>query len=75
MLDFGAKSKKNLHFMKGWISLIPMETIMKVLGELEYLEGLVKLARRKKNEEIGRNQVTTVNNTPTIRRISVNKTY
>jgi len=48
---------------------------MKVLGELEYLEGLVKLARRKKNEEIGRNQVTTVNNTPTIRRISVNKTY
>jgi len=75
MLDFGAKKKKNLHFMKGWISLIPMETIMKVLGELEYLEGLVKLARRKKNEEIGRNQVTTVNNTPTIRRISVNKTY
>jgi hypothetical protein len=32
-----------------------METIMRVPGELEYLEGLVKLARRKKDEEIRRN--------------------
>jgi hypothetical protein len=52
-----------------------METIMKVVGELEYLEGLVKLTRTKKDEETGRNQVTIINNTLTIRRISMNKTY
>jgi hypothetical protein len=42
---------------------------------LEYLERLVKLARRKKDEETNRNQVTTVNNTPIVKRISVNKTH
>jgi hypothetical protein len=42
---------------------------------LEYLERLVKLARRKKDEGTNRNQVTTVNNTPIVKRISVNKTY
>jgi hypothetical protein len=47
MLDPGARSKILLHFMKGWIFLTPMETIMKIPGKLEYLEGLVKLAREK----------------------------
>ncbi len=47
---------------------------MKVLGELEYLERLVKLAKRKKDEKIGKNQVAIVNNTPDIKRIFVNKT-
>jgi hypothetical protein len=70
-----ARSKILLHFMKGRISLTPMETIMKVPRELEYLEGLVKLARRKKDEKIGRNQVAIVNNTPTVKRIFVNKIY
>jgi hypothetical protein len=41
--------------MKGWISLTPMEIIMKIPGELEYLVRLVKLAKRRKDEEIGRN--------------------
>jgi hypothetical protein len=41
--------------MKGWISLTPMETIMKIPGKLEYLEGLVKLARRRKDEKVGKN--------------------
>jgi len=36
-----------------------METIMRIPGELEYLEGLVKLAKRRKYEEIGKNQVVT----------------
>jgi hypothetical protein len=52
-----------------------METIMRTFGKLEYLEGLVKLAKRKKIEETGKNQVVTVNNTHDVRRISVNKTY
>ncbi len=53
--DFGARSKILLHFMKGWISLTPMETIMKIPGKLEYLERLVKLARRRKDEKVGKN--------------------
>ncbi len=53
--NFGARSKNLLHFMKGWISLTPMEIIMKIPGELEYLVGLVKLAKRRKDEETGRN--------------------
>ncbi len=48
---------------------------MKILGELEYLERLIKLARRRKDKEAGRNQVVIVNNTPTIKRISMNKNY
>jgi hypothetical protein len=61
--------------MKGQIAFTPIETIMKVLKEFEYFERLVKLARKKKNEETGRNQVTTINNTLAVRRIFVNKTY
>ncbi len=45
------KSKILFHFIKGKISLIPMETILVIPGELEYLEGLVKLVRRRKNAE------------------------
>jgi hypothetical protein len=41
--------------MKSPIFLTPVETIMRTLGQLEYLEGLVKLARRRKDEEVGRN--------------------
>ncbi len=75
MPDYGARSKKILHFMKGWISLTPMETIMRIPRELEYFERLVKLARRKKDEETSKNQVATVNNNRTIKSIIVNKTY
>jgi len=52
-----------------------METIMRILGELEYLERLVNLARRKKDEKTSKNKVATVNNTLVVRRIYVNKTY
>ncbi|CAM6020257.1 unnamed protein product [Sphagnum balticum] len=52
-----------------------MEIIMKILGELEYLERLVKLARRRKDGETGRNQVATVNNTLAVKRIFVNQNY
>jgi hypothetical protein len=44
------RSKILMHFMKGRISFSPMEMIITVLGELEYLEGLVKLGRRKNDE-------------------------
>jgi hypothetical protein len=45
------KSTILTHFINGKISLTPMETILTIPGELEYVEGLVKLARRCKNEE------------------------
>jgi hypothetical protein len=45
------KSKILFHFIKGKISLTPMETILVTLGKLEYLEGLVKLARMRKDAE------------------------
>ncbi len=61
--------------MKGRIFLTPMETIMRILRELEYFERLFKLAKRKKDEEISRNQVASVNNTFVVRRISMNKIY
>jgi predicted aspartyl protease len=75
MPDFGARSKILLYFMKGQISLTPMETIMKIPSELEYFERLIKLTRRRKDEEASKNQIVIVNNTLVIRRISVNKNY
>jgi len=55
VLNSSARSKILLHFMKRQIFLTLMETIMKIFGELEYLEGLVKLARRRKDEEASKN--------------------
>jgi hypothetical protein len=49
------KSKILSHFIKGKIFLTPMETIIIILGGLKYLEGLVKLARRRKNAKGQRN--------------------
>jgi hypothetical protein len=36
------------HVIKGKISLFLMETILSIPNELEYLESLVKLARKKR---------------------------
>jgi hypothetical protein len=49
VFDGNIISKILSHFIKGNFSLTPMETILIIPRELEYLEGLVKLARRKKN--------------------------
>jgi hypothetical protein len=68
------KSKILSHFIKGKIALSPMETILMIPGELEHLENLVKLARRKKDAELVSDQVSVVSPIPAIRRICVNKT-
>ncbi len=47
--DTSVRSKILSHFIKGKISLSPMETILMIPGELEHLESLVKLARRKRD--------------------------
>jgi len=68
------KSKILSRFIKRKISLTPMETILIIPRELEYLEGLLKLARSK-DVENRINQITIVHQTPTIKRISVNMTH
>jgi hypothetical protein len=52
-----------------------METILLIPGELEHLESLVKLARRRRDTEVDENQVSMVSAVPTLRRICVNKTH
>jgi hypothetical protein len=49
--ETSVRSKILSHFIKGKISLSPMETVLMILGELEHLESLVKLARKKKDAE------------------------
>jgi hypothetical protein len=49
--EIAMKSKILSHFIKGNISLTPMEIILNIPRKLEYLEGLVKLARRRKDVE------------------------
>jgi len=49
--DTAIRSKILSHFIKGKISLSPMETILMIPRELEHLESLVKLARQKRDSE------------------------
>jgi hypothetical protein len=73
--DAAVRSKILSHFIKGRISLSPMETILLIPGELEHLESLVKLARRRKDTDVHENQVSMVSAAPTLRRVCVNKTH
>ncbi|CAK9269732.1 unnamed protein product [Sphagnum jensenii] len=67
------KSKILSHFIKGKISLTPMETVMMIPGELEHLESLVKVARKKKDVKAAATQVSMVSAVPTIRRLDMVK--
>jgi hypothetical protein len=69
------KSKILSHFVKGKISLTPMETVMMIPGELEHLENLVKVARKKKDAEAGNTQVSMVSAAPPLRRLYISKTH
>ncbi len=69
------RSKILSHFIKGKISLTPMETVMMIPGELEHLESLVKVARKKKDAEATGNQISMVLVAPTFKRVCINKTH
>jgi hypothetical protein len=73
--DTSARSKILSHFIKGKIPLSPMETILMIPGELEHLESLVKLTRRKRDSEITENQVSVVSALLSLRKICVNRTH
>ncbi len=68
-------SKILSQFIKGKISFSPMETILMILGELEHLESLVRLARQKKDSKAMDNQVSMVFAVLTFRKICINKTH
>jgi predicted aspartyl protease len=69
------RSKILSHFINGKVSMTPMETVLMIPGELEHLENLVKVARKKKDAEAVNNQVSMVLAAPTLRRIYINKTH
>jgi hypothetical protein len=69
------KSKILSHFIKRNISLPPVETILIIPKELKYLEGLVKLARRRKDVQGERSQIFAIHSTLVIKRVGVNKTH
>jgi len=73
--DTSVRSKILSQFVKGKMSFSPMETILMIPGELEHLESLVKLARRKKDLEATENQVSVVSTIPSLRKIYINKTH
>jgi hypothetical protein len=73
--ETSVRSKILSHFIKGKISLTPMETVLMIPRELEHLENLVKLARRKKDAEAVNDQVFMVSAAPTLKRICINKTH
>jgi hypothetical protein len=47
-IDGNIRSKILSYVVKRFFFLTPMDFILIVLGELEYFEGLVKLARKKR---------------------------
>jgi hypothetical protein len=51
-----------------------METILIMPSELEYLEGLVKLARKRRDVEASQSQVDVIIFTNSIKRVCINKT-
>ncbi len=48
---------------------------MMIPSELEQLENLVKVARRKKDAEVASNHVSIVSTAPTLRQICINETH
>jgi hypothetical protein len=69
------RSKILHHFIKGKISLSPMETILVIPSELESLESLVKLIRKKCDEGLKTINLTKVEGSHAIQIIIINKNY
>jgi predicted aspartyl protease len=73
--DASVRSKILAHFIKGKVSLSPMEAILMIPRELEHLESLVKLARRRRDSEATENQMSVVSVIPALRKICINNTH
>jgi hypothetical protein len=75
MREGSSQSKILTHFIKGKISLSLMETILSILGKLEYLESLMKLTRKKKGGSLKITNLMKPKETPIIQQICVNKSH
>jgi len=60
------------HFIKGKISLTPMEIILIISSEFEYVECLIKLARKWKDVEAKKIQMVVAQKTHVISQVNVN---
>jgi hypothetical protein len=63
------------HFIKGKNLLTPMEIILIISSEFEYLECLIKLAWKWKDVEAKKIQMVVVQKTHVISQINVNRTH
>ncbi len=62
--------------MKGKISFAFLETIIIVLSEFKYLEGLVKLAKKHKDEETQQViHIVAIHVVPTIKQVNINRNH
>jgi len=52
-----------------------METILSILGELEYLESLVKLMQKKKDDSLKSSNLIKLKETLVIHKICINKCH
>lgn len=63
------------HFIKGNYFKTLMEIILFILGELEYLESLVKLIRKKKDNSLKSSNLIKLEETLAIHNICINKCH
>jgi hypothetical protein len=69
------RSKILNHFIKGKISLSPMEIILAIIGELDSLKSLVKVIREKHDEGLKTSNLTKVERLHVIWIININKSH
>jgi hypothetical protein len=63
------------HFIKGKIVLSPMETILSIPRELEYLESLLKLAWKKRDDSLKSSNLIKLEKMPIIHKICINRSH
>jgi hypothetical protein len=64
-----------MHFIKGKISLSPMETILVIPWKLKSLENLIKLAKKKHDEGLKSINLTKIERPTIVNRINVHKNH
>jgi hypothetical protein len=75
MKEGSSQFKILTHFIKGKIALSPMETILSIPSELEYLENLVKFVQKKRDDNLNSTNLIKSNHAPTIHNICINKSH
>lgn len=71
--NYYIRSKIFTHFTKGQIYFFLMKTILAIPRELESLESLVKLARKKQNDGLKSVKVIKVEGSHALRKININR--